>query len=233
MASLEGEDADEDSCSSFATESSDTSDFDSEYDGLVDDLKYLRTSETTSDESDIEVEISSEHHKNDAGFTTIETGNHTPISVFKRFFTEEIIKLITDQTNLYRKQKKRNSQSNENQWKEVTEKEIESFLGIVIVMSINSLPELKHYWKVDGVLHNTFISSIMSRDRFLQIFSALHLAENIPEAQGDPRRNRKLYKIENFVQILLRNFQSNYKLGRYCSVDETMVKFNPLSPEFF
>jgi hypothetical protein len=108
MASLRGEDTNEDSCSSFSTENSDTGDFDSEYDAFVDNLNYLRASEATSDESDMEVEISSKHYTNDAGFTTIATGNHTSISIFKRFFT--------DQTNLYRKQKERNSQFNEKLW---------------------------------------------------------------------------------------------------------------------
>ena len=45
-------------------------------------------------------------------------------------------------------------------------------------MSINNLPNMKLYWSKDTVFHNAFISSIMSKDRFLQILYNLHLADN-------------------------------------------------------
>jgi len=104
-------------------------------------------------------------------------------------------------------------------------KDIESFLGIIIVMGINSLPSMKLYWSKDNVFHNSFISSIMSRNRFLQIFYNLHLADNSLEPKSGSTNYSKIYKIKNFVEILLRNFQNNYKFGRYGSIDETMVKF--------
>lgn len=52
----------------------------------------------------------------------------------------------------------------------LAKKEIESFLELIILMGINHLPNMKLYWSKDMVFHNAFISSIMSRDRFLQIF---------------------------------------------------------------
>jgi hypothetical protein len=124
-----------------------------------------------SNEDEMEIDSMSENHTSDGGFT--------PISVFKRFFTDEIFNLITDQTNIYRKQKKRrNSQNKTDCWKDVETKDIESFLGILIVMAINDLPYMKLYWSKDNVFHNGFISSIISRDSFLQIFCNLHLGDN-------------------------------------------------------
>jgi hypothetical protein len=38
----------------------------------------------------------------DGGFTSISLKERTPVSVFRTFFTEEILNLITDQTNIYR-----------------------------------------------------------------------------------------------------------------------------------
>ena len=35
----------------------------------------------------------------------------------------------------------------------------------------------------------------------------------------------KTYKIDNFMQILQYNFQKNYILGEYISIDESMIKF--------
>jgi hypothetical protein len=43
----------------------------------------------------------------DDGFTSISLKERTPVSVFRTFFTGEILNLITDQTNIYGKGKKR------------------------------------------------------------------------------------------------------------------------------
>jgi len=133
--------------------------------------------------------------------------------------------LSIKQTFTGSKKKRRNSRNNTNRWEDVITKDIESFLGIIILMGINSLPSMKHYWSKDNVFHNSFISSIMSRNRFLQIFYNLHLADNSLEPKSGSTNYSKIYKIKHFVEILLRNFQNNYKFGHYGSIDETMVKF--------
>jgi hypothetical protein len=110
-------------------------------------------------------------------------------------------------------------------WKDVQVKDIESFLGIMIMMGISDLPRMKLYWSEDKVFHNGFISSIMSRNRFLQIFYNLHLPDNTLEPKKGSNGYSKIYKIKSFMEILLANFQGNYVLGHHGSIDETMVKF--------
>ena len=113
------------------------------------------------------------------GFTSISLKEPEPVSIFRTFFTEEILNLITDQTNIYGKGKKQSSnQRKTSKWKDVSKKEVESFLGLVILMGINDLPNRKLYWSKNMAFHNTFISSIMSQDHFLEIFYNLHLANN-------------------------------------------------------
>ena len=116
----------------------------------------------------MEIDSISERFIGDGGFTSISLRDITPIPVFRSFFTEEILSLITDQTNIYGKQKQRkNSQNKTGRWKDVGIKNIESFFGIIIVMAINDLPDMKLYWSKDNIFHNSFITSIMSRDHFL------------------------------------------------------------------
>ena len=123
------------------------------------------------------------------------------------------------------KGKKRSNNQKKSNWKDVSKKEIESFLGLVILMGINNLPDMKLYWSSDMVFQNTFISSIMSRNRFLQFFYNLYLADNSLEPKRGSREYSKIYKVENFTEILRRNFQKSYTLGRYGSIDESMIKF--------
>jgi hypothetical protein len=52
-------------------------------------------------------------------------------------------------------------------------------------MTINDLSEMKLYWSKDNVFHNSFITSIMLRYRFLQIFYNLHLPDNSLEPKKE------------------------------------------------
>ncbi|CAF0882767.1 unnamed protein product [Adineta ricciae] len=234
MEPFEKDESDDNSDNSSSNEVSDESDFDFDYDDLIDDLDELRISSeySTDNEMDVDSIIENSMIDVDSGFTTISCTDVTPFLVFNNIFTKEIFNLIVDQTNIYAKQKKRRrSQNSIDLWEDVTTKYIESFLGIIIVMAINSLPSMKHYWSKDNIFHNSFISSVMSRNRFLQIFYNLHLADNSLEPKRESTNYSKIYKIKNFTEMLLMNFQNNYKFGRYGTIDETMVKFKGRSSQ--
>ena len=153
----------DESCDSYASDDTSESDFDFDYDELVDNFDEFELSD-----EDIEVYVEelnpmNESYITDGGFTLISLKEPEPVSVFRTFFTEEILKLITDQTNIYGKGKKQSSnQRKTSKWKDVNKEEIESFLGLVILMGINDMPNRELYWSKDMVFHNTFISSIMS-----------------------------------------------------------------------
>jgi hypothetical protein len=217
---------DDESYDSYASDDTSESDFDFDYHELADNLDELELSDEDLDVYAEEVNSMNENNIADGGFTSIFLKEQTPVSVFRTFFTEEILNLIIHQTNIYGKGKKRNNnQKKTSNWKDVSKKEIESFLGLIILMGINNLPHMKLYWSKDMVFHNTFISSIMSRDRFLQISYNLHLADNSLEPERESKDYSKIYKVKNFTEILRRNFQKNYNFGRYGTIDESMIKF--------
>ena len=149
-----------------------------------------------------------ESYVTNGGFTSISLKEPEPVSVFRTFFTEEILHSIIDQTNIYGKGKKQSSnQRKTSKWKDVSKKEIESFLGLVILMGINGLPNIKLYWSKDMMFHNIFISSIMSRDRFLEIFYNLHLANNSLKPKRDLKTPVKFTKL----RILLKFYGGIFK----------------------
>ena len=216
----------DESYDSYASDDTSESDFDFDYDELVDNFDEFELSD-----EDIEVYVEelnpmNESYVTDGGFTSISLKEPEPVSVFRTFFIEEILNLITNQTNIYGKGKKQSSnQRKTSKWKDVSKKEIESFLGLVILMGINDLPNIKLYWSKDMVFHNTFISSIMSRDRFLETFYNLHLANNSLKPKRESKDYSEIYKAKNFTEILGRNFQKNYNFGRCGTIDESMIKF--------
>jgi hypothetical protein len=226
MASNGNNELDDESCDSCTSDDSRESDFDFDYDDLVDNLNELELLDEDSAMDTGELKLMNETYVADGGHTSISLKEQTPISVFRGFFTEEILTLITDQTNIYgRGRKSSDNRRKSSNWKDVSKKEIESFLGLIILMGINDLPNMKLYWSKDMVFHNAFISSIMSRDRFLQIFYNLHLADNALEPKRESKNYSKIYKVQSFIEILRRTFQENYNFGRYGTIDESMIKF--------
>ena len=74
-----------------------------------------------------------------------------------------------------------------------------------------------------------FIFAAMSRDRFLQSFYNLPSVDNSREPKKGLYDHGKIYKIKEFMDILISSFQKNYKFGRHGSIDETMMKFKERS----
>ena len=94
----------------------------------------------------------------EGGFTPIPLKEWTSVSVFRTFFIERILNLITDQTTIRGNGKKRRkNQKKASNWKDVSEKDIEYILGLIILISINNLPDMKLYWSKDMVIRNTKI----------------------------------------------------------------------------
>ena len=81
----------------------------------------------------------------------------TPLNYFKIFWSDDIINLLVEQTNLYSVQQTGSSIN-------TNKSEIEQFIGIQMLMSIVSLPAYYMYWAVDTKY--SAIADIMSINRY-------------------------------------------------------------------
>ncbi|CAI6369783.1 unnamed protein product [Macrosiphum euphorbiae] len=154
-------------------------------------------------------------------------GCKTATDVFLKFI-RPIVDNIIFQSNLYATQNNKNLK--------LTEKELYAFLGINFCMGYNKLPSYKLYWNTSEDLHVRSISKAMSRDRFLEILSNIHVNDNA----NLPNNNKdKLYKLRPMIDTLNKIFPEAYYGTRELSVDESMIKFkgrstikqyNPMKP---
>ena len=65
-------------------------------------------------------------------------------------------------------------------------------------------------WKTSHpVIDTTGISNTMSQVHFQQIYRYFHLADNANQIPADQLGYDKLYKIQNLLDMLSRQFQSN------------------------
>ena len=102
-------------------------------------------------------------------FTEAPFPEMTPYQYFRKFFPDEIITDVVEQTNLYSYLKKQNNIM-------TTEEEIRSLIGVRMKMGIVSLPSYKYYWSQQ--LRYSPVADVMSRNRFQLLLENLHFVNN-------------------------------------------------------
>nr|CAH7758956.1 unnamed protein product [Callosobruchus chinensis] len=93
-----------------------------------------------------------------------------PYDFYRLFLTDEILELITEQTNIYANQKANNKdpsrKSKSKPWVPTlptNTEEIKTFFGIIIWMGLLKLPQLRDYW-AQNFLYENNMKKIMSRN---------------------------------------------------------------------
>ena len=90
----------------------------------------------------------------------------TPVTVFARYFTEELWTRLVTETNRYAEQIRTPS----SKWYPVTTVEMKCFIGLCLTMGILKLPTRRDYWRQKKWIFQTKLPEVMSRDRFAMIW---------------------------------------------------------------
>lgn len=156
-----------------------------------------------------------------SGPVNISAEASSPFDVFSCLFPEELVTHITEQTNVYALQKFLDPVK----FKRTTNDEVKIFLGINILMGIKRLPSIRDYWSSNEEIRDSYISSLMSRNRFMWILGNLHLNDNTKQPKKDSPDFDKLYKLRPFLNKLLYTYKLYYQPDEHQSIDESMIKF--------
>ncbi|XP_033911326.3 piggyBac transposable element-derived protein 2-like [Acipenser ruthenus] len=137
----------------------------------------------------------------------------SPLQYFKQFFSEDILEVIVGQSNLYA------IQCNANKPLNLTTKELEQSLGIVVYMSLFGLPCTRMFW--NKACRVSQVADTMILNRWETIKKSLHFSNNEErqEENDDP-----LHKIRPLVTHLTSKLTS-IPVGEKLAVDEQMVPF--------
>ena len=149
----------------------------------------------------------------------------TPRELFCRFFTDEVWDLMVTETNRYALENISHT-PHARPWEDVIVPEMKAFVGLLILMGIVRLPRLEMYWQVKHpIIATVGISSIMSRNRFQQIFRFLHLADSSQQIPAGQPGHDKLFKVRPFLDSVLPKFESEYSMHQPVTIDEAMIPF--------
>ncbi len=130
---------------------------------------------------------------------------------------------MVEQTNLYAAQVL--GETAATRWTEVTDSDIRAFLGFAILMGVNQLPALVHYWRRNPIFRYSPIADRISRDRFLDFWRFLHFVDNttLPD-RSDPGYDR-LGKVRPIITAVEQACMLNCNGTRDQSIDEAMIAF--------
>ena len=138
-----------------------------------------------------------------------------PLGLFSLFFDKSLVSLIVDKTNRYAEQ---SLQDTDKVWSTNAE-EIQAYMGFMILIGINHLPEIRDYWSVSEYFRYAPIAYIITRDRFEEITRYLHFVDN----DSLPARGEN--KVDPVISAFKTNFQSAYYPHCELSIDEAMIPF--------
>ncbi|XP_045445825.1 piggyBac transposable element-derived protein 2-like [Melitaea cinxia] len=154
----------------------------------------------------------------------------TPIQFFFYLFPKELISFITEQTNLYIIQK------NPNQSFQITDTDIQQFIGATYMMSLIQLPRVTSHWNTS--IGTPMIQEIMPKQKFEKIRQYIHFNDNSNLPSRNATNGDRLFKIRPIIENLNRTF-SGVPLERYLCVDEqicstkarsNLKRYNPKKP---
>jgi hypothetical protein len=149
----------------------------------------------------------------------------TILDCYQLFVNDDVLNLIVSETNDFAQQKlsKQNQgqKSRISKWQPTNNEEIRKFFSIILTMGLVREPKMDLYWSKDSMFHNSFIASIMPRDRFLLLLNCIHFSNNEDSSQLNDRTR----KIKPLLKLLLDNFKTVLTPGRHLVIDESMVPY--------
>ncbi|KAM4772088.1 piggyBac transposable element-derived protein 5 [Rhinophrynus dorsalis] len=137
---------------------------------------------------------------------------------FQLFITDNIIKNIVTQTNMYAKKYQERFGSDDS-WMDVTLAEIKTFLGYMISASTHHYESVLSIWSC-GFSSNKSIALIMTQSRFEKILKYFHVV-----AFRSSQTAHGLYKIQPLLDSLQTSFDSSFRPS------QTQVLHEPLIDE--
>ena len=135
----------------------------------------------------------------------------SPIDAFKAMFSDDFVLQVTNQTKLYAVQ---HGKGNLN----ILEDEIRTFIAVLFLPGYCKVPYQDLYWAHAPDTHSEAASCAMSRNKFREILSNLHLAGNTQITED------RYYKVQLLFEKLNFSFKQ-YGLFVNHSIDESIIPY--------
>ena len=154
------------------------------------------------------------------------TGDSPPLDFLSLFMDDVFWDNLVTQTNRRAAQVKEAKPNGyyAKSFKPVTVEEMKAFIALRLQMEITVIkPRYADYWNSEGtnfISHTPGFREVLSRDRFLALWTFLHVV-NEEDERIDKRD--KIYKVRPMLVDLMAKCKLYYKPKRHLSLDEGMI----------
>ena len=143
--------------------------------------------------------------------------------IYRLFIDDEVLDIIVRETNRYADQFIRSNElprrSFVRKWTETNNKEIQKFIGILLIVGMNHLPKMRLYWSKNPMYRNELICKNMTRSWFDLLLKFIHFSDN----EQNRRNPDRLVKVKEVLDRIQKNFQDALKPEGAVVIDETMI----------
>ena len=147
----------------------------------------------------------------------------TPLGFLQLFFSLELLQYLTEETNQYADYVRNELLLTRSySWTPLTVAEMATYMGMIILMGIGHLPNLRLYWKPNFPLYAPAFAQAMSCSRFLAITRYFHSYNR----KAIPKTNKnKLIIVTPIMEYLQRKCRTILIPDRELSLDEGTLPF--------
>ncbi|XP_062394122.1 piggyBac transposable element-derived protein 4-like [Sardina pilchardus] len=119
------------------------------------------------------------------------TDTHTPLDLFKLFFSERAVKTVCDNTN---KQAASNvAKGSTYKWVDVGVHEFFNYIGLIFYMATIKLDEIKDFWLQDDIFSIPFPATVMTWDRYSSITWNVKMSDPHKDQENNKRKGTPGY----------------------------------------
>lgn len=137
----------------------------------------------------------------------------TPTGLFEQFVDDEVMQLLTENSNKYAMQKGRHNFV-------TSQSEMRLFLAILFNSGYAPLPRRRLYWEPLPDVQNTAMSKAITRNRFAELMANVHVANNDSLPPDD-----RMAKVRPLFTALNSKFVTHFPRHQHLSIDESMVPY--------
>ncbi|XP_068444781.1 piggyBac transposable element-derived protein 4-like [Clinocottus analis] len=154
--------------------------------------------------------------------------SYTALRCFQLFFTNSILKTLTQNTNDYGSM----NSGVDDPWIDLKLQDMYSFMSLVVYMGVVNCPALTDYWQ-RGKLHSfPFPKTVMTCAKFLRICRALHLSNPAVDTANKQKRGTAAFdpfcKIKPLYQEMRNACIRNYHPNQEIAIEERLLPSKPL-----
>ncbi|KAM4590967.1 piggyBac transposable element-derived protein 4 [Odontesthes bonariensis] len=151
--------------------------------------------------------------------------NHTPLDLFKLFFSENVVQTLCRNTNKQAAAKV--ARGAKYRWVDVGVAEFYQFLGLMFYTSMLKVKHVTDYWRRNTIFSIPFPAQTMARDRYRTIFWNLHISDPDEDRENDAKKGTsahdKLFCVKPLMDTIRNVCKAFYHPRRNISVGERMV----------